>query len=143
MNVERSVDINASVERVWAVLSDVERWPEWSESMDSVRLDVDTLQPGARAVVKQPRLPEGIWHVTDVRPPRSFTWVSSKAGVTSTACHELTATPTGCRARLSIELRGLLAPLVRLFAGRLISRYVDLEARGLKQRSERGESPPS
>ncbi len=35
----------------------------------------------------------------------------------------------------------MLAPLVRLFAGRLIGRYVDMEARGLKQRSEREDSP--
>ena len=137
MSVERSVDINAPVQRVWEVLSDVERWPEWSESMDSVRLDADTLQRGARAVVKQPRLPQTIWRVIELEPLRSFTWVSSSVGVTTTAGHELTPTPTGCRARLSIEQRGLLAPLVQLFAGRLIGRYVDMEARGLKQRSER------
>ena len=40
MGIEVVVGINASEERVWAALTEVEHWPEWTSSMTSVtRID--------------------------------------------------------------------------------------------------------
>ena len=37
IHIERTVNINAPPERVWAVMMDVERWPEWTESDEERR----------------------------------------------------------------------------------------------------------
>lgn len=138
MRYEASIVIDAPVERVWEILIDVERWPEWSDSMTRVqRLEEGPLRPGSTAKVSQPRLPTAVWRVTDLTPPSSFTWESKSPGVTTTAGHELTPTPDGrTTLKLTLDQTGPLARLISLFTGRLTRRYLDLEARGLKARCE-------
>src|SRR2546428_8818928 len=76
MHIERSVDINAPPERVWAVMADVERWPEWTESMKSVeRLDSGEFGVGSKAKLPIRRSPNpNAWTVTELKPNRSFSW---------------------------------------------------------------------
>jgi uncharacterized membrane protein len=48
MDIERVIDIAAPQERVWAIMADVERWPEWTRSVKSVeRLDRGRWASGA------------------------------------------------------------------------------------------------
>jgi hypothetical protein len=131
------IDINASPERVWAVMSDVERWHEWTESISSIRrLDDRPFGTGSRVVIRQPRLPTNYYTVTEFEPPRSFTWVSRSPGVLATARHVIEPIETGSRVTLSVHFGGLLGWFVaRLVAG-LTERYIRMEAEGLKRRSE-------
>src|SRR5688500_20354763 len=67
MRTDITVDISAPPEVVWAVISDVESWPEWTASVTSVRrLSSERLPVGSRVRLKQPRLPATVWTVSDL-----------------------------------------------------------------------------
>jgi len=56
MHFTDSIDIQAPTEVVWAVWSDIERWPEWTASVARVeRLDPGALAVGLRARIHQPK----------------------------------------------------------------------------------------
>jgi len=131
------VDIEAAPDTVWAVMSDVERWHEWTESITSVkRLDQGPLVVGSRAHVRQPKLRPADFVVTDLVPSREFTWVTHSPGIGATARHA--ATPMGGRTRatLSVRFEGLFSRAVAWLFGKLTNEYIALEAAGLKKRSE-------
>lgn len=129
--------VQAPVERAWAVLSDLERWPEWTASMRSVRTLGDGAPGvGARYRVEQPKLQPAEFTITDWRPPQSFTWRMGTAALSAVAAHTLRPAPGGCELELRLEYSGPLAWLVALLAGKLTREYMRLEAEGLKRRSE-------
>jgi uncharacterized membrane protein len=144
MDIERTIDINAPHDQVWAIMADVERWPEWTPSIKSVeRLEQGPFTTGSRARVRQPRLPVAVWTVTSFEPGRSFEWQNSSPGLHSRAVHSVEPTgPDTSRVTLSIDWSGLAAPIIRLLYGGLSRRYVDTEARGLKRRAEASHTPP-
>ncbi len=132
-----SVDIAAQTGRVWEVMTDVERWSEWTPSVTRVtRLDHAPFGVGSRAHVEQPKLPRAVWRVTEIEPGRSFTWVNTGPGVRVVGRHTVEATPTGSRATLSVDFQGPIGGLVGLMTKRLTERYLGFEADGLKARSE-------
>jgi uncharacterized protein YndB with AHSA1/START domain len=129
--------IDAPPERVFAVLCDVERWPEWTSSMTRVqRLDRGTFGIGAKARVIQPKLRAATWQVTELQENRSFTWVAQSPGVRIKAGHFVEAEGGGSRGSLSLEFGGFLGPIAARLYRRLIEQYMNTEAQGLKRRSE-------
>ena len=136
MRYEKTVEIQAPVDRIWSVLSDVANWPQWTESIRDVELLApQPLRLGSRAKVRQPKLPPAVWEVTEFQPGRAFTWVNHSPGMTSTGIHEILATGDHQTVRLVIDQRGPMSFLARPFR-RLTRSYVDMEAAGLKQRCE-------
>ncbi len=138
MQYQQSIDIEAPPAEVWAVLFDVERWPEWTASVTSVRrLDSGPLAPGSTVRIKQPRLPTTRWRVTELRPGASFSWIAEGPGVRTMADHEIASRGAGgATVTLRVRPSGPFGKVVgRLTAG-LTRRYVALEAEGLKRRAE-------
>jgi hypothetical protein len=118
MQIEHAVEIDASRDAVWGVVVDVERWPEWTPTMEQVRrLDGGPFQLGSSAAIKQPQLPEAVWVVTAFTAGRQFTWETNVRGMRMVGSHELIETPAGCTSQLRLEVSGLTAwllwPLVR------------------------------
>lgn len=139
MRYIHTVDIAADASVVWAILIDVQRWPEWTASTRQLtRLDDGPLQVGSTARVRQPKGRPMVWTITELEPERSFTWTASTPGLRYSAGHMITPTESGVRAVLSFDASGALAWLGQLLAGARIRRYVGFEADGLKQRAESG-----
>jgi hypothetical protein len=133
-----SIDVAASPDRVWNVLVDVERWPEWTESVSSVRrLGAGPLAVGSRVEVSQPRIPTGTYTVTALQPGSAFTWEQRQPGSTVTAHHECTPLPDGgTRVELRVVMSGAVGGVVGRLYRKLTQRYLAMEAAGLKARAE-------
>lgn len=143
MRYQTSVVIDAGPEVVWSVLADVERWPEWTATMNSVRwVGTDRLALGARARIAQPKLLDAVFEVTELEPGRSFTWVARRGGVTIVATHAVGTDDAGWTGvELGIATSGPLAWLATLFTAKLTRSYLAIEAAGLKRRAESGDVP--
>jgi hypothetical protein len=76
------------------------------------------------------------WTVTHLERGKGFTWTMRSPGVSVTARHYVDPTPGGSRATLSVQYGGLLAGLVARLTAPVNDRYLQLEADGLKARSE-------
>ncbi|HEX5256071.1 MAG TPA: SRPBCC family protein [Mycobacterium sp.] len=135
---EDGVDIDAPPQLVWDVFTDVEHWPEWTASVTSlVGLDAAALAVGRRFAIKQPGMSKLVWKVTEIDPGRSWTWVQSSPGVRVTARHDVIAQPGGrTLVRQRLDQRGVLGALVGRLMVKKTKRFLDLEAQGLKARSE-------
>jgi uncharacterized membrane protein len=127
--------IDAPSDKVWEVMVDVTRWPEWTPTIDSVeRLDDGPLQVGSRARVRQPKLPRALWEVTEVVEGRCFTWEAMAPGMRTVARHEVVPGPTGSEVTLSIQQRGAMGAVAALVWRRLTQHYIELEAESLDSR---------
>jgi uncharacterized membrane protein len=138
MITEDSVEIDAPAPLVWEVFSDVQRWPEWTASVTSlVGKDGANLAVGKRFSIKQPGMSKLVWKVTDIEHGSSWTWVQHSPGVRVTARHWVTAQPDGrSLVRQQLEQRGVLGALVGRIMIKNTKRFLELEAQGLKARSE-------
>jgi uncharacterized membrane protein len=138
MITESSIEIAAPAAVVWDVFTDVERWPEWTTSVEQmVALDGPSLEIGKRFEIKQPRLPKLVWEVTQLTPGVTWTWRQRSFGGTTLATHEVTGLG-GDRTLVHqrIDQRGPVGVTVGLLMRRLTRRYLTLEGEGLKARSE-------
>jgi hypothetical protein len=133
----QSVDTTASPERVWEVISDIDRWHEWTPSITSITRDANAaFAVGTWVTVRQPGFPPARWRISDIRPGWGFTWVSTAPGIRVVATHDVEATPGGSRATLAIEYHGALGAFFEWLTRAKTARYVEMEATGLRRRSE-------
>jgi uncharacterized membrane protein len=138
MRFEQSIDIDARQQRVWDVLSDLESWPQRIDTVDIVELLTPApVGEGSRVRLKQPKLPEGTWEVTVWNAPSYFEWRQRSGAVTNVAGHRVEALEEGrSRLTLTLDMRGLLVPVVALFYKGLTNRYMTIEAQGMKRAAE-------
>jgi uncharacterized protein YndB with AHSA1/START domain len=132
-----SIDIAAPAERVWQVMSDVDRWHEWTPSVTSIkRLGGGEFVVGSHLVIRQPKFPPALWTLTAIEPGRSFSWISRAPGMRVVARHSVEPTASGSRATLSLDLQGVFGGLFGRMTKEITERYLVFESTGLKARSE-------
>lgn len=129
MRYETSLTTTADPARLWAVVSDVEKWPEWIEVYEDVsRAGSGDLGLGDTVHVKQKGLAAGDWTVTELEEGRVFAWESRQPGVRIVGRHVVSAGPGGGgRLTLGLEMSGWASVLVGALLGRRSRAYVDLE----------------
>jgi uncharacterized membrane protein len=135
---EKSIEINASAQRVWGVLTDLEAWPQRIETVDTVELLTPApITTRSRVRLKQPKLPEGNWEVTAWEAPSYFEWTQKSPGATSVAGHRVEPLDEGrSRLTLTLDMSGLLIAIFGRFYRDLTNRYMTLEAEGIKRAAE-------
>ena len=137
MHVEHHVDINAAPEHVYSIISDVEKWPEITESVKSVELlTPGPLAVGSEARISQPKFGTRVWRVTAVEPGKSFTWETSGGGARMVATHTVTPRAGGSTLTLIVDSTGLAVKLFGWMMAGTGRRFMEIEAAGVKRRAE-------
>ena len=132
-----TIDIAAPADRVWEVMSEMERWHEWTPSVTSIkRRDRGPFAVGSRLVIRQPKFPPAFWTITGIDPGKSFTSESIGPGFRVVAHHSVEPMVSGSKATLSLDLHGPLGGLFGRMTRGITERYIAFEAAGLKARSE-------
>ena len=120
MRIEHSLEIEAPAEVVWGVTIDVERWPEWTPTIQRVE------RPWMPAHFSRSVAPPGSSSHKWPRPYRPvqsmtlgqrFSWATERVGLRMVGTHEIIPKAKGCTSRLGLEVSGLLGrllwPLIR------------------------------
>lgn len=137
LRFEHSVDVDAPPSRVWSVISDAERWPEWTPTVTRVeRVHGDGLALGNKVRIEQPKLPAAVYTITALEPGKSFTWTTGSWFARGVANHVVEPRGSGSRVTLSVIFSGLIGGLAGKMYAELTREYLALEAAGLKKRSE-------
>ena len=131
--------INAAPEIVWRVMTDFQRWPEWTASVSKLEVLDKGQQPGPGFAVRifQPKLKPANWLITSWQQGHEFTWVARSLGLHISASHNLTPHKKGARVELVLEFTGIFSTLTVMLVGKLSSKYLAMEAAGLKSESEK------
>lgn len=138
MRLQHEERIDAAVADVWELTIDVESLPSLTDTMTEVeRLDSMPLTVGSRVRIKQPGQPARVWTVTELDPGRRFVWTTRAMGMTMTAAHKLRESDHGTVNTLSVDLAGVLAPVLGRLLRRAITKALATENAGFKQAAER------
>ncbi|MEX0750485.1 MAG: SRPBCC family protein [Dehalococcoidia bacterium] len=136
MKLERTVHIAAPPERICHVMTDVERWPEWTSSVKAVRrIDDGPLRIGSSAEIELRGTPNATWVVKSFEAGRSF-WPESQVTPSVAGGHVIEPAGDGADVRLTIQPRGLIATLLSPLIVRMSRANVEAEAEGLSRRGE-------
>jgi carbon monoxide dehydrogenase subunit G len=129
VKIEERIEIARPPEEVYALVSDLERGPEWQPSL--VRVDVERGKE-VRRIAGQER--EASFEATRNEAPRLFEIVSRGGPVRATATFELRPVESGTRVDLAVVLE-LSGPL--RFAGGMVRGRAEREARENLERLKR------
>jgi uncharacterized membrane protein len=138
-----SATVGAPPAVVYQLFTDIERWPELSESTRSVRrLDSGPLRVGSEAILKQPRLPSARWRVTELEPDRAFVWETRNGGVTTVGEHRVEPDGPGSKITIMLRTHGPLAGVLDMLVAGLARRHVAMELEGFRSAAAAATPPP-
>lgn len=136
--ISKSLAIDSSPVKVFAVLKDIENWNSWTKSITNISfIDNSKFEVGERARVIQPNLSPAIWTITEIVENNSFTWQTKAIGVKMIAKHIVKSSEQATVAEIQMKFEGWLAPLIYKLKSKLVAEYLTMEINGLKNESEK------
>ena len=135
MIVELSHEIQAPADLVWSVTSDVERWPRWMPTVQSVTAIMPgPMAPGSRYLLKQPLQAAAAWEVTRYEASQAFEWERRENGLLLfVGTHEVEKHRANTKIRVSLKAFGVVNTLLRpLFAAVIATKCRAMERHCLR-----------
>lgn len=138
MSLVRSFHIDATPADAWAVLTDIERWPEWTDTITRMSAEAGApLGIGARVHVESPDGRKTEWTVTEFDEPRSLTWqMRPAAGVIVSSGHTIVPEGDGARVTFVVSTRGWVGRILAPLVDRQLRPNLESEVAGFKMRAE-------
>lgn len=133
----KEIIIDAPIEKVWQIQSDIEAWPTWQPDITTVKLDGE-LKPGATFRWKAQGLTiQSKLHT--VEPDRRIGWTGTAPGMY--AIHNWTFEAQGETTRAITEesLSGWLTRLMKLFDPHFLEKSLAATLLRLKNKTEEQE----
>ncbi len=132
---EGEIDIAASPEVAWDVISDLERWPSWSPDIKRVTLE-GPLAPGT-VFRWRSRSASLTSTLRAVDPPRELGWTGTTMGIRAVHIFRFEPRDGGTLARSEESWDGLLAKLLKGYSRRTLDKEIHEWLARLKAEAER------
>jgi uncharacterized protein YndB with AHSA1/START domain len=129
------IEIAASPEAVWDVLTDLESWPRWNPDVKSMSLD-GGLEKGS--VFRWRAGPGTITStIQDVQPPTRIAWTGSTFGIKAKHVYRLEPRGEATHVQTEESYEGLVARLLRGSLQKTLEKGLSDGLRSLKAEAER------
>lgn len=103
---EESMTAPVSAEKIWALYSDVDRWPDWNEAINSVELN-GTFENGATGSIQVLIAPPLGFRLENLKPGEGFDIVAGLGDLRVTMHQQLTDDGDGeCTIKHALTLEG-------------------------------------
>ncbi len=114
LEVSVTLDIAAPPERVWALLTDAERFPAWNSTVTAIE---GTIAEGEKVVIRVPyserAFPATVLELDGASETRRMVWGDGFAPMfRGDRTWEVTPTATGCRFSMIEVFRGAMLPMI-------------------------------
>ena len=135
MIASAEVEIAADPEIVWAVLTELGRWPEWNPEVKSVSLD----GPLVEGTTFRWRAGPGtiVSTIGRLEPPRLIGWTGQTLGITAVHVWLLEPRAGATHVRTEESWDGLVARLLRGSLRKMLQRGIDTGLGHLRAEAER------
>ena len=128
------VFIQAPVEKVWRILSELEKWPSWNKSVSMIRVNgplatgtsFEWMTGGSRIISR----------LKEVDPPRKIAWSGRMLGIRAIHVWELKAEGEGTRVRTEESFDGIVATLLRGLMKKTLAKALAQGTASLKAAAE-------
>src|SRR5215217_5053990 len=108
MKFSTQVEIHAPAKVIWNIMLEVERWHEWTPTINSSKkLGTDGFGTGTKLLIQQPKLPTAVWKVFEMKPEEGFSMVKGNLLLKIVAAHVLHPSSNKTVVTLSLEFSGI------------------------------------
>jgi uncharacterized protein YndB with AHSA1/START domain len=134
--------IDAPLDRVWRIQTDVENWPAWQPGVtSSVKLTPGALRPGSSWVWSTEGLEDITSTVKQVQPKHRIVWGGPAQGITAVHVWTFTRTEEGVHVHTEESWTGEPVTAHTAYLQEALDASLDAWLHNLKQRAEKRPEP--